>query len=151
VRVRTVPGASPGGNRAVQAAVRDARQARRPAVHPWRLLAGPEDGGHRRHQPCLDPGRSSFTAALDTARDQVTTAGGVLTSGVAVLTGAIGRAVLDNLLPARRRQRIKARTRKNPTSKYSKNSVQHPATAQHYTPNAEVMVMEQGLTARPKR
>ncbi|MCW2874138.1 IS4 family transposase [Actinacidiphila oryziradicis] len=102
-------------------------------------------------QPCLDPDRISFTVALDAARDQVTNAGGVLTSGTAVLTGAIGRTILDNLLPARRRQRIKARTRKNPTSKYSKNSVQHPTTAQHYTLNAEVMVMEEGLTARPKR
>ncbi|WP_164836517.1 IS4 family transposase [Actinacidiphila soli] len=101
--------------------------------------------------PHPDPDRISFTVALDTARDQVTTANGVLTTGAAVLTGAIGRAVLDNLLPARRRQRIKARTRKNPTSKYSKNSLQHPTTVQHYTLNAEVMVMEQGLTTRPKR
>jgi hypothetical protein len=102
-------------------------------------------------QPCLDPDRISFTVTVDTARDQVTTAGRVLTSSTTVLTGAIDRAILDNLLPARRRQRIKARTRTNPTSKYSKNSVQHPATAQHYTLNAEVMVMEEGLTARPKR
>ncbi len=101
-------------------------------------------------QPRLDPDRVSFTVALEAARDQVTTAGGVLPNGVA-LVGTIGRAVLGNLLPARRRQRVKARTRKNPTSKYSKNSTQHPATSQHYTLETEVMVMEQGLKARSKR
>jgi hypothetical protein len=100
-------------------------------------------------RPCLAPDRISFTVALETARDQVTTAAGVLPDDVA-LVGRIGRAVLDNLLPARRRQRAKARIRKNPTSKYSKNSIQHPATVQHYTLETEVM-MEQGLKARSKR
>jgi hypothetical protein len=101
-------------------------------------------------QPGLDPDRISFTVALETARDQVTTAAGIL-PGEVTLVGVIGRAVLDNLLPAHRRQRAKARTRKNPTSKYSKNSLQHPATAQRYTLEAEVTVMEEGLNARSKR
>ncbi|MDH6130419.1 hypothetical protein [Kitasatospora sp. GP82] len=101
-------------------------------------------------RPRLDPDRISFTVALDAARDQVTNAGGVLPGNIA-LVGAIGRAVLDSLLPAHRRQRVKARTRKNPTSKYSKNSTQHPAATQHYTLKTEVMVMEQGLKARSKR
>ncbi|MDW6066389.1 IS4 family transposase [Streptomyces sp. FXJ1.4098] len=101
-------------------------------------------------RPTLDPDRISFTIALETARDQVTTAAGILPSEV-TLVGAIGHAVLNSLLPARRQQRSKARTRKNPTSKYSKNSLQHPATAQHYTLEAEVTVMEDGLKARSKR
>ncbi|MEU4499421.1 transposase [Streptomyces sp. NPDC023998] len=62
--------------------------------------------------------------------------------------GTIGRAILDNLLPTRRRQRVKARTRKNPTSKYSKNSTQYPSSAQRYTLEVEIIVMEQGLKAR---
>jgi DNA end-binding protein Ku len=37
------------------------------------------------------------------------------------------------------------------SKQYLTHSLQHPATVQHYTLNAEVMVMEQGLTARPKR
>ncbi|MEQ4720673.1 IS4 family transposase [Nonomuraea sp. B19D2] len=110
-------------------------------------ISGDAIAGH----PRLDPDRISFTVALDAARDQVTTASGILISGIAVLTGAIGRAILDNLHPGRHRQRVKARTRKNPTSKYSKNSLQHPATVQHYTLEAQVMVMEEGLTARSRR
>ncbi|MBI0382978.1 hypothetical protein JBE27_43645 [Streptomyces albiflaviniger] len=101
-------------------------------------------------RPTLDPDRISFTIALETARDQVTTAAGILPREV-TLVGAIGHAVLDSLLPARRQQRAKARTRKNPTSKYSKDSLQHPATAQHYTLEAEVTLMEDGLKARSKR
>ncbi|MFG2915970.1 IS4 family transposase [Kitasatospora sp. NPDC048298] len=101
-------------------------------------------------RPGLDCDRISFTVALEAARDQVTTASGVLPRKV-TLVGTIGRLVLENLLPARRRQRAKARTRKNPTSKYSKNSLQHPATAQHYTLEVEVTVMEEGLKARSKR
>ncbi|GAA0908697.1 MULTISPECIES: IS4 family transposase [Streptomyces violaceusniger group] len=101
-------------------------------------------------RPGLDPDRISFTIALETARDQVTTAAGIIPREV-TLVSTIGHAILDNLLPARRRQRAKARTRKNPTSKYSKNSLQHPATAQHYTLETEVTVMEDGLKARSKR
>ncbi|MGK3111433.1 IS4 family transposase [Streptomyces mordarskii] len=101
-------------------------------------------------RPGLDPDRISFTIALETARDQVTTAAGIIPREV-TLVSTIGHAILDNLLPARRRQRAKARTRKNPTSKYSKNSLQHPATAQHYTLETEVTVMEDGLKTRSKR
>ena len=57
-------------------------------------------------QPDLDPDRGSFSIALATARDQLTAAMGVLvdtTPGAVVdLIGAIGRAVLDHPLPARR-------------------------------------------------
>ncbi|GAA3520732.1 hypothetical protein GCM10023075_82330 [Streptosporangium album] len=44
-------------------------------------------------RPRLDPDRISFTVALEAARDQVITASGVLISGIAVLTGAIGRSI----------------------------------------------------------
>src|SRR4051812_46491665 len=50
----------------------------------------------------IDPDRGSFTVALHAARDQVITAGGVLTDSSSDLIGAIGRHVLDNLLPDRR-------------------------------------------------
>lgn len=57
-------------------------------------------------QPDLDPDRASFTVALNTARDQLVLAAGVLTDtsigAVVDLVGVIGQAVLDNLLPARR-------------------------------------------------
>ncbi|MDG9679124.1 transposase, partial [Micromonospora sp. DH14] len=53
-------------------------------------------------RPGLDPDRASFTTALNTARDQVVHAAGIITGTVIDLIGAIGAAVLDNLLPDRR-------------------------------------------------
>ncbi|MEU0284042.1 IS4 family transposase [Streptomyces sp. NPDC006195] len=57
-------------------------------------------------RPGLDPDRGSFTVALNTARDQIVLAAGVLTdssqdAGVD-LVGVIGQAVLDELMPERR-------------------------------------------------
>jgi len=48
------------------------------------------------------PLRGSFTIALNTARDQVIHAAGVITSDATDLVGDIGRAVLHDLLPTRR-------------------------------------------------
>lgn len=59
--------------------------------------------------------------------------GGLLSRTLIDLAGAIGRAALGDLLPARRRQRVKACTRKNPTSKFGPNAGQHPQKAQNYT------------------
>ncbi|MFJ2577121.1 IS4 family transposase [Kitasatospora aureofaciens] len=102
-------------------------------------------------RPGLDMDRISFTVLPQTAADQVTTAGNILSTGPADLIGAIGRAALDALLPARRRPRIKARTRKNPTSKYGPNAGRHPATAQAYTFRADITFFEHGLATHPRR
>jgi hypothetical protein len=67
--------------------------------------------------PGTDPDRASFTAALETARDQVTAARGITDSGDPADIGRIGRAVLDTLLPARR-ARYSARKVKCATSRY---------------------------------
>lgn len=67
--------------------------------------------------PGTDPDRASFTAALQTARDQVTAARGITDSGDPSGIGRIGRAVLDSLLPARR-ARYSARKVKCATSRY---------------------------------
>ncbi|MFD4716190.1 hypothetical protein ACFWN5_41980 [Streptomyces sp. NPDC058430] len=64
--------------------------------------------------------RLSFTVALNAARDQVVTASGILPADAARLIGVIGRALLDDLLPPRRRQRTKARSLKS-HSKYAPN------------------------------
>ncbi len=53
-------------------------------------------------RPDVDPDRGSFTVALNTARDQVIKAAGVIAESTVDLVGAIGRQVLDNLLPDRR-------------------------------------------------
>jgi hypothetical protein len=67
--------------------------------------------------PGTDPDRASFTAALETARDQVTAARGISGPGDPADIGRIGRAVLDSLLPARR-ARYSARKVKCATSRY---------------------------------
>jgi hypothetical protein len=63
-----------------------------------------------------DPDRASFTTALQTARDQLTAAQGIIPAGPP-RPGVIGRAVLATLLPARR-PRCSARKVKSTTSRY---------------------------------
>lgn len=94
--------------------------------------------------------RISFTVLLQAAADQVTTASNILTISTDPL-GAIGRAALDALLPTWRRSRIKARSRKNPTSKYGPNAGQHPQTTQTYTVQAHITFFESGLAPRRHR
>ena len=68
-------------------------------------------------QPATSPDRASFTTALNTARDQITNAAGVIADTVIDLVGTIGRAVLAHLLPDRR-IRVKTRMIKRSNSKY---------------------------------
>jgi hypothetical protein len=56
-------------------------------------------------RPDLQADRASFTVALHAARDQVIHAAGVIASTTIDLVGAIGRAVLTDLLPPRRDRR----------------------------------------------
>jgi hypothetical protein len=103
-------------------------------------------------RPGLDMDRISFTVLLTTAGDLVTTATGILPDpGPADLAGQLGTAVLHALLPAWRKPRVKARTRKNPTSKYRPNAGQHPQNAQTYTVHAEITFFENGLASRSRR
>lgn len=101
-------------------------------------------------RPDTRPDRISFTVALQTAADQVIAAVGIITAAGDRLVGVIGQAVLSELLPATR-NRGKARTRKNPTSKYGPNAGTFPQTSLNYTINTTVTIMEEGLTARSKR
>ncbi|TQS44114.1 IS4 family transposase [Cryptosporangium phraense] len=68
--------------------------------------------------PDLDPDRAGFTTALHAARDQVIHAAGVIADTTIDLVGAIGRAILADLLPDRR-PRTNARTVKRAISKYN--------------------------------
>jgi Insertion element 4 transposase N-terminal/Transposase DDE domain len=81
-------------------------------------------------RPGTDPDRASFTTAMETAKDQLTAAAGICPDGPADLPGAIGRAVLATLLPARR-PRYSARKVKCATSRYLNRDdgrPAHPAT-----------------------
>jgi len=71
--------------------------------------------------PEVDPDRGSFAVALHTARDQVIKAAGVLAEATVDLVGAIGRQVLDNLLPDRR-CRVSPRVVKRAISKFAAHS-----------------------------
>jgi hypothetical protein len=75
-------------------------------------------------RPDVDPDRGSFTIALNTARDQLTAALGVLTSTVAAtvdLVGVIGAQVLQHLMP-QRRARSNPRVVKRAISVYAANT-----------------------------
>ena len=82
------------------------------------------------HDPGTAPDRASFTIALNTARDQIIHAAAVIAGTVIDLIGAIGRAVLNDLLPARR-TRISPRVVKRAISKHrAKGNIDranHPA------------------------
>ena len=68
-------------------------------------------------RPGTDPDRASFTTAMEAAKDELTAAAGICPDAPGDLTGAIGRAVLATLLPARR-LRFSARKVKCATSRY---------------------------------
>jgi hypothetical protein len=65
-------------------------------------------------RPGTDPDRASFTTAMEAAKDQLTAAAGICPDGPADLPGAIGRAVLATLLPARRPGSAPARSNAPP-------------------------------------
>ncbi len=75
--------------------------------------------------PGTDPDRASFTIALETAKETLITAAGVVTDD-ADLTGRIGRAVLTDLLPPRR-PRVSTRKVKSPLSRWNKADPHRPA------------------------
>lgn len=68
--------------------------------------------------PGTDPDRAAFTVALETARDQVVAADGILPTAFESVPGRIAHAVLTNLLPPRR-PRISPRRVKCPISRYA--------------------------------
>jgi hypothetical protein len=68
--------------------------------------------------PGTDPDRASFTIALNTARDQVILAAGVIAGTSIDLAGRIGSLVLASLMPGRR-LRISPRVVKRAISKYN--------------------------------
>jgi len=74
-------------------------------------------------RPDVDPDRGSFTIALNTARDQLIAAKGVLanTATAVDLLGVLGRNILDQLMPERR-SRTNPRVVKRAISVYAANT-----------------------------
>ncbi len=100
-------------------------------------------------RPGTDPDRASFTTAIETARDQLTAAAGICPGGPADLPGAIGRAVLDTLLPARR-PRYSARNVKCTTSRYHARDDGRPALPATITA-IDITICTPPLDATPRR
>ncbi|MGW0093874.1 transposase [Streptomyces sp. NPDC003328] len=83
--------------------------------------------------PGADPDRTSFTVALQAARDQLIRADHVLPNPSDRITTGISAAVLSALLPPRR-SRTRACKVKCPTSRYPANPTSdHPLTSQNVT------------------
>ena len=95
--------------------------------------------------PGTDPDRASFTIALETARQTLTRAAGVITSDAA-LTGRIGQAVLDGLLPPRR-PRVSTRKVKSPLSRWNKADPHRPRRS---TPITTLTVTVSGPETTPQ-
>lgn len=97
--------------------------------------------------PGTDPDRCCFTIALQTARDQVVQAVGIVPNEPGPV-GLIGRRVLARLLPARR-HRVSTRKVKSPMSRYSdRRDDGRPARSRTVTRLA-VTVLEPGPDQPP--
>ena len=99
-------------------------------------------------QPGIDPDRASFTIALQTARDQLIQAAGVLAATAIDLVGTIGRHVLDNLLPDRR-LRVAPRIVKRAISKYNARGPNINRTSYKATLSIDILQQPNPLTTGP--
>jgi hypothetical protein len=88
--------------------------------------------------PTAPPDRASFTIALNTARDQIIHAAGIIADTTIDLVGAIGRAVLANLLP-NRRTRTSPRIIKRATSKHR---AQGPTDRNNYRTTHTIHILD---------
>jgi hypothetical protein len=99
-------------------------------------------------QPNVDPDRASFTIALQTARDQLVKAAGVLAATTIDLVGTIGRHVLDNLMPDRR-LRVAPRIVKRAISKYNAKGPNINRTSYKATLSIDILQQPNPLTTGP--
>jgi hypothetical protein len=91
--------------------------------------------------PGADPDRASFSIALQTARDQVVQAAGVIADTVVDLLGAIGRAVLSQPMTARR-LRVSPRAVKRPLSRYAYKSLRVDRRTYKATISIDILLTE---------
>jgi Insertion element 4 transposase N-terminal/Transposase DDE domain len=97
-------------------------------------------------RPGTDPDRASLTIAWQAARDQVVQAAHVIAGAVTDLAGAIGRRVLDSLLPARR-LRVSPRIVKRAISKYQARGPDIDRTSYKATIGIDILAPPGTLTA----
>ena len=93
--------------------------------------------------PGTDPDRASFSVALQAARDQVIQAAGVIAGTVVDLVGAIGRAVLNQPMPARR-LRAGPRAVKRPLSRHAYKSLRVDRRTCKATISVDILTAQPG-------
>jgi hypothetical protein len=91
-------------------------------------------------RPDIDPDPGSLTIALNTARDQLTNAAGVIADTVIDLIGTIGRHILDNLMP-NRRLRTNPRVVKRAISKLVASSARGRIRAPSYKATISIDIL----------
>ena len=96
----------------------------------------------------IDPDRGSFTIALNAARDLTTQAANIIADTIIDLIGAIGRRVLDNLLPDRR-LRVSPRVVKRAISKYQARGPDIDRTSYKATISIDILAPPDTLTTAP--
>ncbi len=97
-------------------------------------------------RPGIDPDRVSFTVAWQAARDQVTSAAGVIAGDAPDLAGTIGRLALAALLPARR-LRVSPRIVKRAISKYQVRGAGPDRSSYQATLSIDIIKPPDTLTA----
>jgi hypothetical protein len=97
-------------------------------------------------RPGTDPDRVSFTIAWQAARDQVTSAAGVIAGDASDLAGTIGRLALAALLPARR-LRVSPRIVKRAVSRYQVRGRGPDRTSYKATLTIDILKPPETLTA----
>ncbi|MET8517457.1 IS4 family transposase [Streptomyces sp. NPDC005077] len=90
-----------------------------------------------------DPDRCSFSIALNTARDQIVQAQGVIADTAIDLVGAIGHAVLGTLMPAQR-IRLGPRAVKRPLSRYAYKSIKVDRHTYKATISIDILTSDPG-------
>lgn len=95
-------------------------------------------------RPDIDPDRASFTVALNTARDQIIKAAGVITQSVVDIVGVIGGQVLADLLPPRR-----IRTAPRVVKRAISNYAPHTASGRLRGPSRNTTIRIDILTGAP--
>jgi hypothetical protein len=93
----------------------------------------------------VDPDRASFTIAVQTARDLIVQAANVIAETTIDLIGAIGRRVLNTLMPARR-LRVSPRAVKRPLSRYAYKSLGVDRKSYQATLSIDILAGQPTLT-----
>jgi len=97
-------------------------------------------------RPGTDPDRACFTIAMQTARDQLVQAAGVIAGAVTGPVDTIGRHVLAGLLPARR-SRASPRIVKRAISKYQARGPDIDRASYKATVSIDILALPDTLTA----